>query len=258
MFKTVTAKVDFVKLEKTWLSRWSQSGLVKKYLHKNDRSDKRFSFFDGPITANNPMGVHHAWGRVYKDLWQRYFNMKGCRQRFQNGFDCQGLWVEVEVEKDLGFKAKKDIEKFGLANFANECKKRVAKYSKVQTEESIRLGQFMDWDNSYYTYTDTNIEYIWNFLKKCYENGWLYKGFRALPWCARCGTSLSEHELYDSYKQMTHRSVYLKFPVAGEEDSAFLVWTTTPWTLPANVALAVHPDFKYLRVKTDRGSLILA
>jgi isoleucyl-tRNA synthetase len=257
-FKPVDPKPDFPSMERKILERWYQSGLVAKYLHKNDSSKKTFSFFDGPITANNPMGVHHAWGRTYKDLWQRYKNMQGCKQRFQNGFDCQGLWVEVEVEKDLGFNSKKDIEKFGLDNFAEACKKRVAKYSRVQTEQSKRLGYFMDWENSYYTFTDKNIEYIWYFLKQCFKKDWLNKGFRSLPWCARCGTSLSQHELTDSYKEMTHKSVYLKLPLVERKKEFFLVWTTTPWTLAANVALAVNPNLIYAKVKSGEEFLILA
>jgi len=155
-FEPVDLKVDFPKLERELLADWDKKGIVKKYLARNKNSDKYFSFLDGPITANNPMGVHHAWGRTYKDIWQRFKNMQGFRERFQNGFDCQGLWVEVEVEKELGFKNKKDIEEFGVAKFVQLCRDRVKKYSAVQTEQSKRLGYFMDWDNSYYTLSDDN------------------------------------------------------------------------------------------------------
>ncbi|MBI2595547.1 class I tRNA ligase family protein, partial [Candidatus Daviesbacteria bacterium] len=146
-------------------------------------AEGKFSFLDGPITANNPMGVHHAWGRTYKDLWQRWNNMRGFKQRFQNGFDEQGLWVEVEVEKELGLKSKKDIlnlipgdEFASLENFVNLCKERVKKYSSIQTGQSKRLGYFMDWDNSYHTSSDENNFAIWNFLKVVHGKGWLYKG----------------------------------------------------------------------------------
>ena len=257
-FDPVNPKVDFPKMERDLLDYWYKKEIDKKYIRKNNNSKKHFSFFDGPITANNPMGVHHAWGRTLKDVWLRYKNMQGFRQRFQNGFDCQGLWVEVEVEKDLGFKTKKDIEKHGLDKFSNACKKRVDKYSNVQTTQSKRLGQFMDWENSYYTFTDKNIEYIWYFLKVCHKKGWLYKGFRSLPWCGRCGTSLSQHELTDSYKEMVHKSVFLKFPLTEKENSSFLVWTTTPWTLTANVALAVNPSLDYVQVEEDNELFILA
>src|SRR3990172_4256765 len=135
-FEPLSTSVDFPKLEEELLKEWNKKGIVKKYLEKNKSSKKIFSFLDGPITANNPMGVHHAWGRTYKDLCQRYHTLKGDAQRYQNGFDCQGLWVEVEVEKDLGFKSKKDIETYGVANFVNKCKERVYKYSAIQTEQT--------------------------------------------------------------------------------------------------------------------------
>src|SRR3989344_1753296 len=146
---------NFSENERKILKFWDEKKIFEK-LKKKNQGKKRWSFLDGPITANNPMGVHHAWGRTYKDLFQRYKSMRGLDQRFQNGFDCQGLWVEVEVEKELGFKSKKDIEKYGIAQFVEKCKERVRKYSAIQTQQSIRLGQWMDWENSYYTMSDEN------------------------------------------------------------------------------------------------------
>jgi len=175
-FKRVDADPNFVAEEETLLKRYYERGIVDQYLHKNDSSKKHFTFFDGPITANNPMGVHHGWGRTYKDLWQKYKNLQGYKQRFQNGFDCQGLWVEVEVEKELGFTNKKQIEEYGIEKFVELCKARVNKYSKIQTDQSKRLGYFMDWDHSYYTMSDANNYMIWHFLKVCHEQGWIYKG----------------------------------------------------------------------------------
>lgn len=246
-FDPVDPKVDFPAMERVLLEDWYKKGIVKKYLNKNKNSNKYFSFLDGPITANNPMGIHHAWGRTYKDLWQRFKNMQGFRQRFQNGFDCQGLWVEVEVEKELGFKNKKDIEEFGVAKFVQLCKDRVKKYSGVQTEQSKRLGYFMDWDNSYYTLSDENNYMIWHFLKKCHEQGLIYKGHDSVPWCPRCGTAISQHEmLTEDYKEATHDSVYIEYPIKGRKNEFFLVWTTTPWTLPGNVAVAVDEDRQYV------------
>jgi len=248
-FKPVDPKQDFVAMEKRLLKYWYEKGIVKKYLEKNSKSKQKFSFLDGPITANNPMGVHHAWGRTYKDLWQRFYNMQGYAQRFQNGFDEQGLWIEVEVEKELGFKNKKDIEKYGIAKFVEKCKERVKKYSQMQTEQSIRLGYFMDWDNSYHTSSDANNYAIWNFLKVCNQKGYLYKGRDSVPWCPRCGTAISQHEiLTEEYREITHKAVYVKYQVSGikyKEKTFLLVWTTTPWTLPSNVAIAVNPDFTY-------------
>ena len=210
-FTPVTPQVNFPQLENDLLGYWQKNGIVEKYLKRNKNSPKKFSFLDGPITANNPMGVHHAWGRTYKDLWQKYHSMLGEAGRFQNGFDCQGLWVEVEVEKELGFNSKKDIEEYGIANFVNKCKERVYKYSEIQTGQSKRLGYFMDWNNSYFTMSDVNNYAIWNFLKVCWQNGWIYKGHESIPWCPRCETGLSQHEQADGYKDITDTSVYVYF-----------------------------------------------
>ncbi|MFZ5933048.1 MAG: isoleucine--tRNA ligase [Patescibacteria group bacterium] len=258
-FDSVDPKPDFPSLEKGLLSSWYESGLVKKYLQKNRNSSKYFSFLDGPITANNPMGVHHAWGRTYKDLWQRFYNLQGYQQRFQNGFDCQGLWVEVEVEKELGLKSKKDIEnlvpgdkKASIAKFVELCKERVKKYASIQTEQSKRLGYFMDWDNSYYTLSDENNYMIWHFLKKCHEKGLIYKGRDSVPWCPRCGTAISQHEmLTEDYKEATHDSVYVEYPIVGRKNAYLLVWTTTPWTLPGNVAVAIAADRDYVAARGE-------
>lgn len=253
MNQPVEAHPNFVEMEEALLKHWHKTGMVKKYLAKNAKAKKKFSFLDGPITANNPMGVHHGRGRTYKDLWQRYFTMKGYRQRYQNGFDCQGLWVEVEVEKELGFKNKKDIESYGVEKFVNDCKARVKKYAAIQTEQSKRLGMWMDWDNSYFTMSDKNNYAIWNFLKICHERGWLYKGHDVVPWCWRCETAISQHEiLTEDYKEVSHESIYFTLPIK-DSDEFLLVWTTTPWTLPANIAVAVDKDFDYVLVKTRSG-----
>jgi isoleucyl-tRNA synthetase len=206
------------------------------------------------------MGVHHAWGRTYKDLLQRYNAMRGFDERYQNGFDCQGLWVEVEVEKELGFKNKKDIEVYGVDKFVEKCKERVMKYSAIQTQQSIRLGQWMDWDHSYYTMSDQNNYAIWHFLKKCWEKGYLYKGKDSVPWCPRCGTAISQHEiLTEEYKLINHKAIYFKLPIIEGKlkGKKFLVWTTTPWTIPANVALVVNPDFEYGIYQKEQEEIIL-
>ncbi|HEV2527636.1 MAG TPA: isoleucine--tRNA ligase [Thermomicrobiales bacterium] len=249
-FREVTQRADFPAMERETLAWWQRDGIVERYLHRNDGADERFSFIDGPITANNPMGVHHAWGRTYKDLFQRYNAMLGKEQRFQNGFDCQGLWVEVEVEKELGLKSKRDIEAYGVAEFVELCKQRVRRFSKRQTDQSIRMGYWMDWDNSYFTDSEENNYTIWHFLKTCHEKGWVYKGHDTMPWCPRCGTGLSEHEIVtEGYKDRTHLSIYARLPLQDEAGADLLVWTTTPWTLPANVAAAVHPEITYARVE---------
>lgn len=254
IFSPLPSQPDFPTMEKELLDHWHKSGLVKKYLHKNDGSDKKFFFQDGPITANNPMGVHHAWGRTYKDLFQRYKNMQGFKQRFQNGFDCQGLWVEVEVEKDLGFKNKKDIEDYGVDKFVGKCKDRVHKFSSIQTNQSKRLGYFMDWDNSYFTMSDENNYMIWHFLKVCFSKGFVYQGRDAVAWCPRCETAISQHEMLTAdYKQATHDSVYLELPLKDRDGEFLLIWTTTPWTIPGNVAVAVDGKLEYSLVKGSTG-----
>lgn len=258
-FKKVEPKLDLVELEHRVIKYWDKKKITNKYLNKNNNAVDHFSFLDGPITANNPMGVHHAWGRTYKDLWQRYNTMIGKKQRYQNGFDCQGLWVEVEVEKELGFKTKKDIESYGIDKFVEKCKERVIKYSEIQTEQSKRLGYFMDWDHSYYTMSDENNYMIWSFLKKCNDKGYLYKGHDVVPWCIRCGTAISQHEiLTEEYKEITHPSIFLKFPIEGRKNEYFLVWTTTPWTLTSNIALAVNPDHTYVKIQIGKDFFWLA
>jgi isoleucyl-tRNA synthetase len=299
-FKDVSNKVDFVDLEQEILDFWQETDAFNELRRLRAKSDRQWSFLDGPITANNPMGVHHAWGRTYKDLYQRFWAMRGYNERWQNGFDCQGLWVEVEVEKELGFTSKRDIEEFGLAEFVKLCKMRVLNYAAVQTEQSIRLGYWMDWNDpsqlyhlaelmaedqgqvvqvqgadgpvkgtleeivgrlgtpalggSYFTFSDENNYQIWGFLQKCHQNGWLYKGRDVMPWCARCGTGISQHEIVtDGYQEVTHDSVYLRFPLLDREKEALLVWTTTPWTLTSNVAAAVGPDLDYVKVAHKDG-----
>jgi isoleucyl-tRNA synthetase len=236
--------LDFVALQTDVLAFWRAHDVFGKLVAKN-RGGPRYSFLDGPITANNPMGIHHARGRTYKDLFQRYRAMRGFAQRFQNGFDCQGLWVEVEVEKALGFERKRQIEAMGLDRFARACRERVERFATLQTAQSERLGQWMDWDHSYFTMADRNIEYIWHFLSECEQKGWLYLGHRVMPWCVRCGTSISQHEMLEAYVEMTHPGIVVALPLADHADASLLVWTTTAWTLPANVAVAVHPELDY-------------
>lgn len=294
-FQEVKTQVDFAAQERQVIQFWRESQAFQqlRVLHKGEPT---WSFIDGPITANNPMGVHHGWGRSYKDLYNRYWTMRGHELRYQNGFDCQGLWVEVEVEKSLGFKSKKDIEQFGLAQFVLKCKERVLKYAAVQTEQSMRLGYWMDWNDpdglralaeklvtnpkevitvegpegpvtdtveqivgrlglpelggSYFTFSNENNYMIWTFLKKCWENGWLYRGADVMPWCPRCATGISQHEIVtDGYAELTHQGVTVKFPLRGKPGEALLVWTTTPWTLTSNVAAAVGPELTYLKVQ---------
>jgi isoleucyl-tRNA synthetase len=246
VFTPLPAVPDHPALEREVLDCWERERIFDE-LRERNRGGPRWHFLDGPITANNPMGVHHVWGRTLKDVFPRYKALRGFDQRYQNGFDCQGLWVEVEVEKALGLNSKRDIERYGLAEFAERCKERVAHYAEVITEQDRRLGRWMDWDNDYYTFSDTNIEYIWRFLETAHGRGWLYKGHRSTQWCPRCGTSLSQHEQAgeENHVELDHPSLYVRFPLTERQGEGLVVWTTTPWTLPANVAAAVKPDADY-------------
>ncbi|MHB1317262.1 MAG: isoleucine--tRNA ligase, partial [Anaerolineae bacterium] len=303
-FSPVPANVDFVQQEKDVLRFWDESHAFER-LRELHRGKPHWSFIDGPITANNPMGVHHGWGRTYKDLFNRFWAMQGRELRYQNGFDCQGLWVEVEVEKELGFTSKKDIEEYGLDRFVLRCKQRVLRMAAVQTEQSIRLGFWMDWNSpshlrwladklgedaqqvitvqgpqgpvtdtveqivgrlglrelggSYFTFSNENNYVIWNMLHKCWENGWLYRGADVMPWCPRCATGISQHEIVtDGYAQLTHEAVTVRFPLRGRAGESLLVWTTTPWTLTSNVAAAVGAKLTYVRVRSGDETLYLS
>jgi isoleucyl-tRNA synthetase len=294
-YKPLDSKIIITELEHEIQKFWDENNAYWKRVEIQEKEERpHWSFIDGPITANNPMGVHHAWGRTYKDLFSRYRFMQGYEVRNQNGFDCQGLWVEVEVEKELGFKSKLDIEDYGIAKFVKKCKQRVLNYSAIQTEQSIRLGMWTDWNNpdelrklaealekpmeettyvgslgpvtgsaeylvgqlgmpelggSYYTFSDENNFMIWKMLKSCHERGWIYLGSDVMPWCPRCSTGISQHEIVtEGYQEVTHISVYLLFRLKDREGS-LLVWTTTPWTLTSNVVAAVHPDLDYVKVK---------
>jgi isoleucyl-tRNA synthetase len=257
MFVKLPQYPDHPALEEEVLAWWEQAGIFER-LRQRNRGGPRWSFIDGPKTANTTdgLGVHHLWGRTYKDVFQRYKALQGFDQRYQNGFDCQGLWVEVKVERDLGLNSKREIEDYGIAEFARRCRELVAASAEVITRQSIRLGQWMDWGNDYYTFSDTNMEYIWRFLKTLHERGQLYQGHRSTEWCPRCGTSISQHELSQSdvYRDKSDPSLFVRFPLRGRDRESLVVWTTTPWTLPANVAAAVNPEAEY--GKRDTGEWV--
>ncbi len=255
MLKKEQANPNFVELEHDVLKFWKDNNCFEK-IRKQNENNPRFKFLDGPATANNRLGIHHFWGRTIKDSVIRYNALKGRDCHYQNGFDAQGLWVEVNVEKELGLNGKPEIIKYGIDNFTNKCMERVRYFGNEMTNQSIRMGQLMDWDNSYYTNTDENITSIWHFLKKCDENGWIIRKNRPMAWCPRCGTSLSEHEMSSSYHEVEHTAIFAKFPVK-DRDFKLVAWTTTPWTLSANTALAVNPDFDYALVNFEGENLVL-
>jgi len=298
MFRPVPTRPDLVALEHELLAQWKERRTFAR-LRAQNAGGPHWSFLDGPITANNPMGVHHAWGRTYKDLFQRFHAMLGEDQRWQNGFDCQGLWVEVNVERDLGFKSKRDIEAYGIAEFVSLCKQRVLTYAARQTEQSMRLGFWMDWNDpdelrrlsellaespwkettiegpdgpvtdtvemlvgrlgmpdvggSYFTFSNENNDLIWGFLKECHRRGWIYKGHDSMPWCPRCGTGISQHEMTEGYQDREDPGLTVRLPLVDRPGESLLVWTTTPWTLAANVAAAVGEDLEYVRIRQGDG-----
>ena len=244
MFPVLSDKPDADALERAILDFWDRQDIFVKVRARN-AGGPAFSFIDGPVTANKTLGVHTAWGRTLKDAFQRYKAMRGFDQRYQNGFDCQGLWIEVGVEKQLGLNSKHEIEEYGLEAFAAKCREVVEWSAAELIAGSVRLGQWMDWGKDYYTFSDTNIEYIWKFLRVVHERDWLYVGHRPTEWCPRCGTSISAHELVGSYVERSDPSLYVRFPLLDRPGEALVIWTTTPWTLPANVTAAVRPDADY-------------
>jgi isoleucyl-tRNA synthetase len=257
MFRPLPQVPDHPAIEKEILAWWDERRVFDQLRSQNE-GGPTFSFTDGPVTANKTLGVHTAWGRALKDVFQRYKALRGFDQRYQNGFDCQGLWIEVGVEKNLGLNSKRDIEAYGLEKFARKCREVVVWSADELTRGSKRLGQWMDWGNDYYTFADTNIEYIWRFLKILQERGWLYLGHRSTEWCPRCGTSLSQHELTQAgvYQERADPSLFVRFPLRDRPRESLVAWTTTPWTLPANVAAAVKPDAVYGR--RDNGQWVAA
>jgi isoleucyl-tRNA synthetase len=246
VFKPLPPVPDHPALERDVLELWDREGTFEQ-LREQNRGGPRWSFVDGPVTANKTLGVHTAWGRTLKDVFQRYMALRGFDQRYQNGFDCQGLWIEVGVERDLGLNSKREIEEYGLAEFARKCREKVIWSTTELTRGSKRLGQWMDWGADYFTFSDTNIEYIWRFLKLQHEQGRLYKGHRSTEWCPRCGTSISQHELSQAgvYQERSDPSLFVRLPLLERPGESIVIWTTTPWTLPANVAAAVKPDAEY-------------
>ncbi len=246
IFTTLPDKPDHNALELELLETWERDRTFER-LRAQNAGGPRFSFVDGPVTANKTLAVHTAWGRTLKDVFQRYKALRGHDERYQNGFDCQGLWIEVGVERELGLNSKREIEEYGLAEFARRCREKVIWSATELTKGCKRLGQWMDWGADYYTFSDTNIEYIWGFLRLMHERGFLYKGHRSTEWCPRCGTSISQHELTQAgvYQERSDPSLFVRFPLLDHPGESVVIWTTTPWTLPANVAAAVKPDAEY-------------
>ena len=256
-YKKVDANLNFVEREKKIEQFWKDNDIFKKSIDTK-ASGEVYTFYDGPPTANGKPHIGHVLTRVIKDMIPRYRTMKGCKIIRKAGWDTHGLPVELEVEKKLGINGKEQIEEYGIAPFIQECKESVWKYKGMWEDFSSTVGFWADMDDPYVTYDNNFIESEWWALKKIWEKGLLYKGHKIVPYCPRCGTPLSSHEVAQGYKDVKERSATAKFAVKGEENTYFLAWTTTPWTLPSNVALCVNPDETYVKVKVEDTYYILA
>ena len=251
MYKQVSANVSLVEREKEVERFWRENDIFRKTIDSR-KEGPVYTFYDGPPTANGKPHIGHVETRTIKDMIPRYRTMKGCMVPRKAGWDTHGLPVELEVEKLLGLDGKEQIEEYGLAPFIDKCKESVWKYKGMWEEFSGSVGFWADMDDPYVTYHDDYIESEWWALKTIWDKGLLYKGFKIVPYCPRCGTPLSSHEVAQGYKAVKERSAVARFKCVGEE-AYFLAWTTTPWTLPSNVALCVNPDEAYVKVKAADG-----
>ena len=242
MYKKVSTSLDFKDREREVLDFWKKNDIFKKQneIHEDCPS---YTFYDGPPTANGKPHIGHVLTRVIKDMIPRYHSMKGAYVPRKAGWDTHGLPVEIEVEKLLGLDGKEQIEQYGLAPFIEKCKESVWKYKGMWEDFSDTVAFWADMENPYVTYHNDYIESVWWSLRQVWDKGLLYRGFKIVPYCPRCGTPLSSHEVAQGYKDVKERSAIAKFKIKGE-DAAFLAWTTTPWTLPSNVALCVNPNEK--------------
>jgi isoleucyl-tRNA synthetase len=243
--------------EEKILKFWKEREIFEKSLEKTS-PEGEFTFYEGPPTANGKPGIHHLEARAFKDVIPRYKTMRGYHVRRKGGWDTHGLPVELQVEKELGLKSKKEIEEYGVANFNKKCKESVWKYVDLWEKFTERIGFWLDQKNPYVTYHNDYMESVWNVIKETDKQGLLYKDYKVVPWCPRCGTALSSHELAQGYENVKDLSVYVKFKMKGQEDTYILAWTTTPWTLPGNVALAVGKKVEYVKIKKENEILILA
>lgn len=257
MYKKVDVSLDFTDREKEIIAFWKENGVFEKSIDKNVGAEE-FSFYDGPPTANGKPHIGHILTRVMKDIIPRYQTMKGKHVLRKAGWDTHGLPVELEVEKLLGIDGKPQIESYGIEPFIKQCKQSVWKYKGEWEKMSDRVGYWVDMDNPYVTYDDKYIESEWWALKEMHKKGLLYKGHKIVPYCPRCGTALSSHEVAQGYKLVKENSAVARFKVKGEENRYILAWTTTPWTLPSNVALCMNPDETYIELEADGARYIMA
>jgi len=256
-FEKVEPKPDFPKIDEEVISFWKKNKVFEE-TQKKDSGKEDFVFYEGPPTANGKPGVHHVISRVFKDIIPRFKTMQGYHVDRKGGWDTHGLPVELEVEKNLGISGKPDIEKYGVEKFNKKCRESVFKYVKEWEELTEKIGYWVDTKDPYITYDAQYIQSLWWVLGEAWKKDLLYEGYKVVPYCPRCGTTLSSHEVAQGYKDVTENTVYVKFPVEGKSDTYFLAWTTTPWTLPGNSGLAFGPNIKYVKVSSEGEKYILA
>ncbi|MFW5417394.1 isoleucine--tRNA ligase [Nocardiopsis sp. CNT-189] len=262
-FPALPAQIDLPAVEREVLERWSEQKVFERSLEQT-RGGPSWVFYEGPPTGNGKPGVHHVEARAFKDVFPRFKTMKGFRVDRKAGWDCHGLPVEVAVEKELGISGKKQIEEYGVAEFNRRCRESVLRHVDAFSEMTRRMGYWVDMDDAYRTMDPQYVESVWWALKQIHGKGLLVRDYRISPYCPRCGTTLSDHELAQGYETVTDPSVYVRFPVTSgplaspERPTSLLVWTTTPWTLVSNTAVAVHPDVQYVVATDGTERLILA
>ena len=255
MFKPVSPKLDVTSMEEGVLKFWKQNDIFTKTVEQREGGPE-YVFYEGPPTANGKPGVHHVLARAFKDMFPRYKIMRGYHVSRRGGWDTHGLPVEIEVEKRHGFTNKQDIEAYGIAKFNEECRKSAFDYIQDWERLTDRIAFWVDLETAYVTFTNDYIESVWNILKNFYDRDLLYRGYKVVPYCTRCGTPLSDHEVALGYDEVSDPSIFIRMPLVDKPDTSLLVWTTTPWTLPGNVAVAAHPDEDYVTVErvTEDGS----
>ena len=257
-FGPVDPQLDLVALERRVLARWRELDLANA-VQRQWEGAPPWVFYEGPPTANGKPGLHHVWARAFKDLFPRFRTMSGHDVPRKGGWDCHGLPVEIEVEKELGITRKQEIEEYGIGNFNARCRESVQRYVGDWEALTERAGVWIDTKDAYWTLSNEYVESVWWLVKQLFDKGLLYEGYRVVPYCSRCGTALSSHELGQPgvYRDVVDPSVYVRFPLVDDDRSDdgadLLVWTTTPWTLISNVAAAVGPDIDYVRVRDADG-----
>jgi isoleucyl-tRNA synthetase len=253
MFEPVTPRLDINALEKQQLDFWKERDIFRRSMEER-KDAPRWVFYEGPPTANGRPGTHHVLARAFKDMFPRYHTMRGKYVLRKGGWDTHGLPVEIEVEKELGFKNKRDIEEYGIARYNEKCRESVFRYIKEWEQLTERIAFWVDLEDAYITYKNEYIQSVWWILRQFWDKGLLYEGFKVVPYCARCGTPLSSHEVAQGYEEVADPSVFVRFPVKDQPGTFFLVWTTTPWTLPGNVAIAVNRRSTYVVVEGPAAS----